>query len=118
MYSAGIDERKNKIIELENIRTVDAFIVFDELLTVIHKFTRDYVQGIDLHAFLDRESNLKLAVNATDSMIKNVLLAEKGIIFFYHFNTLSLLILAAYRESTDIFELQLKLDTIVKDLKV
>jgi hypothetical protein len=45
-------------------------------------------------------------------------LVEKGIVFLYQFNAMSLLILAGYRESADIFDLQIKLDSIVNDLKI
>jgi hypothetical protein len=118
MYSSGSDKQKDRLSKLESFREVDAFLFFDEFSTVIYEYSKNYLQDINLQNFMDYQDGLKAALNDYDSVMKHVLLVEKGIVFFYQFNTVSLLILAAYRESADIFDLQIKLDNIVNDLKI
>ena len=118
MYSSDTDKRKDVLIKLEAFREVDSFLLFDEFSTVIHEHSKNYLQDIELHNFMEHAGGFKISSHANDSIIRHILLVEKGIVFFYQFNSLSLLILAGYRESADIFDLQIKLDSIVNDLKI
>jgi hypothetical protein len=118
MYSSDIDKRKDRLSKLEAFGEVDSFLLFDEFSTVIYEHSKNYLEGINLQNFMEHQEGFKVSLNDQDSVIRHVLLVEKGIVFFYQFNSLSLLILAGYRESADIFDLQIKLDSIVNDLKI
>ncbi len=118
MNLSETEKRKDRILELQSYAEVDAFILFDELASVIHEFSRDYLEAVNLNSFAEYIEDFSVAQNENDNLRKFIFLAEKGLVFLYQFNSLSLLILAAYRESADIFELQNKLDTIVNKLKV
>jgi hypothetical protein len=118
MYSSDIDKRKDRLSKLEAFREVDSFLLFDEFSTVIYEHSKNYLQDINLQNFMEQQDGFKVSLNEQDSIVRHVLLVEKGIVFFYQFNSLSLLILAGYRESADIFDLQIKLDSIVNDLKI
>jgi hypothetical protein len=117
MYSSDIERRKDTLTKLEVSKEVDSFLLFDEFSTVIHEHSKKYLQDINLQNFMDYQDGFKFSLNDHDSVIRHVILVEKGIVFFYQFNAMSLLILAGYRESADIFDLQIKLDSIVNDLK-
>ncbi|MBU6196661.1 MAG: hypothetical protein KGO93_03720 [Cyanobacteria bacterium REEB446] len=118
MYSSGIDKQKDRLSKLEAFGEVDSFLFFDEFSTVIYEHSKHYLDGINLQNFMEYQDGFKVSLSSQDSVIRNVFLVEKGIVFLYQFNSMSLLILAGYRESADIFDLQIKLDTIVNDLKV
>jgi hypothetical protein len=118
MYSSDIDKRKDKLSKLEAFGEVDSFLFFDEFSTVIYEHSKHYLDGISLQNFMEHQEGFKVSLNHQNSVIRNVFLVEKGIVFLYQFNSMSLLILAGYRESADIFDLQIKLDSIVNDLKI
>jgi hypothetical protein len=118
MYSSDIDKRKDRLSKLEAFGEVDSFLLFDEFSTVIYEHSKNYLEGINLQNFMEHQEGFKVSLNHQDSVIRHVFLVEKGIVFLYQFNSMSLLILAGYRESADIFDLQIKLDTIVNDLKI
>jgi hypothetical protein len=118
MYSSDIDKRKDRLSKLEDLREIDAVLLFDEFSTVIYEHSKNYLRDINLQNFMEHQDGFKVSLNEQDSIVRHVLLVEKGIVFFYQFNSLSLLILAGYRESADIFDLQIKLDSIVNDLKI
>ncbi len=108
MYSSDIDKQKDKLSMLEAFGEIDAFLFFDEFSTVIYEHSKHYLGGISLQNFMEHQEGFKVSLNHQDSVIRQVFLVE----------TMSLLILAGYRESADIFDLQIKLDTIVNDLKI
>jgi len=118
MYSSDIDKRKHRLSKLEDLREIDAVFLFDEFSTVIYEHSKNYLQDINLQNFIEYQDGFKFSLNDHDSVIRHVILVEKGIVFFYQFNAMVLLILAGYRESADIFDLQIKLDSIVNDLKI
>lgn len=118
MYSSDIDKRKHRLSKLEDLREIDAVFLFDEFSTVIYEHSKNYLRDINLQNFIEYQDGFKFSLNDNDSVIRHVILVEKGIVFFYQFNAMVLLILAGYRESADIFDLQIKLDSIVNDLKI
>ena len=118
MYSSDIDKRKDRLSKLEAFGEVDSFILFDEFSTVTYEHSKNYLEGINLQSFTEHQEGFKVSLNDQDSVIRHVFLVEKGIVFLYQFNAMSLLILAGYRESADIFDLQITLDSIVNDLKI
>ena len=118
MYSSDIDKRKDRLSKLESFGEVDSFLLFDEFSTVIYEHSKNYLEGINLQNFMEHQEGFKVSLNDQDSVIRHLFLVEKGIVFLYQFNAMALLILAGYRESADIFDLQIKLDSIVSDLKI
>jgi hypothetical protein len=106
MYSSDIDKQKDKLSKLEAFGEIDACLFFDEFSTVIYEHSKHYLDGINLQNFMEHQEGFKVSLNHQDSVIRQVFLVEKGIV------------LAGYRESADIFDLQIKLDTIVNDLKI
>ena len=118
MNLSETEKRKDRILELQSYNEIDAFMLLDELANIIHEFSRDYLESVNLQNFTEYIEDFSISQNENDNLRKFIFLAEKGLVFLYQFNSLSLLILAGYRESADIFELQNKLDTIVNKLKV
>lgn len=118
MHFSELDKRKEILQDLESCPEINSFVLFDELFDIIHEFTHEYLGDIDLSRLTREGMELGAAVGDGDPLRRYIMLTEKGILFLYKFNTLSLLILAGYRESTDVFELQLKLDTIVSKLRI
>ena len=94
------------IASLKDLSDVDALVVFDAEndYQVEQEFNRDYIQGIDLEAF--KQVNLDFSFNVD----KQIMLTEKGLVFQYSYLQHKFFILAAFRESTDIYSLQLRLD--------
>ena len=108
MDKLSIDSNDINLINsnLENLNLIDAYAVFDSSKSLIKDFYKDYLQDIDLSFFKDK---LETISNSS----KQILLTEKGMIYVYKKSEYNFIILAGFRESTDIYNLQSELDRIL-----
>lgn len=102
-YMVSIDLINNELAKLD---LLDAFIVFDAEKNIVEEFYRDYLNEIDLSFFREK-------LDVLNDSTKQILLTEKGMIFVYKSLAHNFVLLAGFRESTDIYNLQSQLDIIL-----
>ena len=92
--------------QLAKLDIHDAYIIIDSEKKIIQEFYSDYLNQIDLSFFKEK-------LNVISDSKKQILLTEKGMIYVYKSLAHNFILLAGFRESTDIYNLQSKLDTIL-----
>ena len=99
-----MDKIKDQLFQISEI---DAFIIMDENKAILSEFYQDYLSDIDLSFFK------QIYQTEQPNSHKQILLTEKGMIYLHRLSEVSVVLLAGFRESTDIYELEAKLATIL-----